>query len=111
LGGMPPFLTLLAAANFYLYAAARRVPFALDCFTAAVALFSVIDPDTLTVADLNPLHPAPLAAAALLQVWLGFQRRDLWRFVVGGAVPVAWACMMGWRGYRALRENVAGLDY
>jgi hypothetical protein len=77
LGGLPPFLTLLAAAGFYLYAAARRVPFALDCFTAALALFSVVDPDTLIVANLNTFDPVPLAAAALLQVWLGLRRGDL----------------------------------
>jgi hypothetical protein len=111
LGGMPLFLTLVVAAGFYLYAALRQVPFALDCFTAAVALFSVVGPDTLTVSDVTTIRPAPIAAAALLQLGLGLWRWNAWRLAVGVTVPVGWVGLVSWRGYRELRSEVAGLDY
>ena len=47
LGGTPLYLTLLAAAGFYAYAALRRVPLAVEALTAALAALAVVGPGTL----------------------------------------------------------------
>jgi uncharacterized membrane protein YGL010W len=52
-----------------------------------------------------------LAVAVLLQVVVGFLRRDLLRLALGAAVVLGWSGMMLGRGYRELRQEVAGLDY
>jgi hypothetical protein len=111
LGGTPLFITLVVAAGFYLYAAARGVRFALDGLTVVTAAFAVVGPHTLTFADLTAFRPGPIVAAALLQVGLAVWRRDLWRLAVGAAPAAGWLGFVVWRGYRGLREEVAGLDY
>ena len=84
LGGTPLFLALLAAAGFYLYAWARRVPFAVDGLTAAVAALAVVGPDSLTVRDLGGPLPFPVYAAGVLQLAVGMRRWDALRCLAGG---------------------------
>jgi hypothetical protein len=100
LGGTPLFLAVLAAAGFYLYAWARRVPFAVDGLTAAVAALAIVGPDALTVRDLGGPLPFPVYAAGVLQLAVGMRRWDALRCLGGGlavaasvavAVPNEWA--------------------
>src|SRR5207253_140267 len=54
------------------------------CATAALVALSVVAPDTLSLGDLAPPAPAPLMAAAALQLSLGILRRSAWHAVLGG---------------------------
>jgi hypothetical protein len=47
----------------------------------------------------------------MLQVWVALRHRDGWRLVAGGTAASAWAGVLAWREYPALRELVPGLDY
>jgi hypothetical protein len=85
LGGDPLFLALLAAAGFYAYAAVRRVPLATELLTAVLAALAVVGPDTLDRGDFAAPQPAPILAAALLQLGLGLWRRSAWRCLLGGS--------------------------
>jgi hypothetical protein len=89
LGGGPPYLTLLAAAGFYAYAALRRVHLATEALTAALAALAVVGPGTLDLGQFRPPQPAPLLAIAALQLGLGLRRRAAWRCLVGSASLVA----------------------
>jgi hypothetical protein len=111
LGGTPLYVALLAAGAFYLYAWLRDVPLATEGLTAVLAALAFVAPNTLTVREVTAPQPALISAAVLLQVCLGLLRHDGWRLVVSAAVIVAGLGPMAWRGYRALREEVVGLDY
>ncbi len=90
LGGDPLFLTLLASAGFYGYAAARRMPLATEALTAVLAALAVVGPDTLSRGNLVAPQPAPILAAAALQLGLGAWRGNAWRCLFGGvALAVA----------------------
>jgi hypothetical protein len=89
LGGTPLYVTVLAAAAFYAYAALRRVPRSADALTAAVALLAAVGPDTLTLEAAGPVRPLPLVAAALLQLGLGFWQRHAGRYLLGTAAATA----------------------
>jgi hypothetical protein len=94
LGGSPLWVTLLAAMAFYAYAGLRRVPLAVEALTAAVTALAVVGPRTLDLDTLVAPRPAPLLAAAALQLGLGVWRRDSWHCLLGATVlaPVAvWA--------------------
>jgi hypothetical protein len=94
LGGSPLWVTLLAALAFYAYAALRRVPLAAEALTAAVTALAVVGPRTLDLDTLVAPRPAPLLAAAALQLGLGVWRRDSWPCLLGATVlaPAAvWA--------------------
>ena len=110
-GGMPLFVAVVAAGGFYLYAAARRVPGAVEGVTIVVAALAFVKPETLTFEELQSPSRSILAAAVLLQVVVGLLRRDVWRLALGAAVVGGWGGMQLWRGYRSLREDVVGLDY
>jgi hypothetical protein len=110
-GGMPLFIALVAAGGFYLYAAARRVPGALEGATLVLAALAFVKPDTLTFEELQAPRMPLLAAAVGLQVVVGLLRRDAWRLALGVAVVSGWGGTVLWRGYRSLREEVTGLDY
>jgi hypothetical protein len=88
LGGTPLYLTLLAAASFYAYAALRRVPRATEALTAALATLAVIGPGTLVLRELVPPRPGPILAIAVLQLGLGLRRRNAWRCLVGAGCLV-----------------------
>ncbi len=109
-GGMPLFAALIASGGFYFYAAARGVPGAAEGVTVVVAALAFVKPDTLTFDELRAPRPELLGAAVLLQVALGLLRRDAWRLALGAAVVGGWGGVQLWRGYRSLREDVAGLD-
>src|SRR5439155_25639959 len=83
LGCDPLFLTVLASAAFYAYALARRVPWAVEALTGALAALALVRPDSLDLGDLGPAMPAPLLLAAALVLALGFWRRDAVRALVG----------------------------
>jgi hypothetical protein len=89
LGGTPLYVTVLAAAAFYAYAALRRVPRSADALTATVALLAAVGPDTLTLEAAGPVRPLPLVAAALLQLGLGFRQRHAGRYLLGTATATA----------------------
>jgi hypothetical protein len=94
LGGTPLWVTLLAAAAFYGYAALRGVAPATAALTAAVTALAVVGPRTLDFDTLVSPQPAPLLAAAALQLGLGVWRRDSWHCLLGAVVlaPAAvWA--------------------
>lgn len=108
LGGTPFYLTLIAAAGFYVYAASRRVRRAFDALTAALAALSVVAPTTLDLGQLVAPRPLPILAVAALQLGLGLRRRDAWRCLVGAACVVgAVAVMMPAGGIGAQRGPVA----
>jgi hypothetical protein len=111
LGGTPLFVTLLAAGGFYLYGVARRVPLALEGLTVVIAALAFVRPETLTLDELTAPRMPLLGLAVLLQVVVGLLRRDAWRLALGAVVASGWAGVWLWRGYRELREEVAGLDY
>ena len=83
LGGDPLYLTLLAAGGFYAYAALRGVSPATEGLTAVLAALAVVGPDTLARGELMTPWPAPMLAAALLQLGLGLWRRQSWRCLAG----------------------------
>jgi hypothetical protein len=83
LGGDPLFLTVLAAAGFYAYAALRGVAPAAEALTAALVGLAVVGPDTLGRGEFGPVQPAPLLAAGALQLVLGLRRRASWRCLAG----------------------------
>ncbi len=85
LGGDPLYLTLLATAGFYLYAALRRVPLATEALTVALVALAVVGPDTLKMGPLHEPRPLPILAVAALQTGLGLCRRNVWRCAVGAA--------------------------
>lgn len=111
LGGTPLFVSLVAAAGFYLIAAMRRVPLAIDGFALALAATAVIGPRSLWLTDLTNVRFAPLAAALAIEAVVAVVRRDGWRLVLAGTAAAVWGGYLGWWGYRALREQVVGLDY
>ncbi len=83
LGGSPLFLTLLAAACFYAWAALRRVPLATEALTALLAALAVIGPETVGLDEFVPARPEPILAAALLQLGLGLWRHNAGRCLLG----------------------------
>jgi hypothetical protein len=108
LGGSPLGVTLVASAGFYAYAALRRVPWATEALTAALAALA-FSPDPLAP------RPVPLLAAALSQLALGIDRHNAWRCLLGTAGLVALAALPGeadaapWRWLLAFHLALGGL--
>ena len=71
LGGTPLYLTLLASAAFYGYAALRRVPMAFDALTAVLVALAFVSPHTLDLDTLVPPRALPILAAAAVQTAVG----------------------------------------
>jgi hypothetical protein len=92
LGGDPLFLTLLAAAAFYVYAAYRKVPLALDGLTAALVALAVVSRRDQALEQLVAPQPALMLATAL-QLILGYRQRSSVRCLVGSAGLVALAAL------------------
>ena len=97
LGGSPLYLTLLASAGFYAYAASRRVPVAVEALSAALVALAFVGPSTLDLDGLVAPHPLPLLAVAALQLGLGLRRRDSWRCLIGVGCLIA-AALVGEAG-------------
>jgi len=89
LGGTPFYLTLLASAGFYGYAALRRVPAALDALTAVLVAMAFVSPHTLDLDTLVAPRALPILAAAAVQTAVGLRRRSAWRCLIGTACAVA----------------------
>jgi hypothetical protein len=85
LGGTPLYLTLLAAAGFYVYAALRSVPRAYDALSAAMVTLAFVAPETLDLGGLVPPRVLPILAAAVVQTALGLRDRHAWRCLIGSA--------------------------
>jgi hypothetical protein len=83
LGGTPLYVTLLASAGFYAYAALRRVPAALDVLTASLFALAFVSPHTLALDSLVSPRVWPIMTAAVVQSALGLKRRSAWRCLVG----------------------------
>ncbi len=84
-GASPLFLTLVAVAWFYAFAASRGVPLAWEALTASLAAFTIVGPRTF---DLDgPITPTtwPLLAIAALQLGLLRHSRESWRGLVAAA--------------------------
>jgi len=92
LGGHPLFLTLFAAAGFYVYAACRRVPLALDGLTTALVALALVRRSNVTLEQFVTPQAALLLATAV-QVTLAFRQRSSWRCLLGSAGLVALAAM------------------
>jgi hypothetical protein len=88
LGADPLYLTLLAVAGLYAYAALRRVSLATEALTAVLLALAVVGPDTLQSGELVGPQPLPLFAAGVLQLALGLKRRSSWRSLLGAAALV-----------------------
>jgi hypothetical protein len=93
LGGTPLFLTLLASAGFYGYAALRRVPLAAEAAMAVLVLLAFVSPHSLTLHDLVRPGPIPILAAAGWQLALGLWRRKPWRWLLAGVGLAAAAAL------------------
>jgi hypothetical protein len=89
LGGTPFFVTLLASAAFYGYAALRRAPAALDALTAALLALAFVSRSTLDLDSLVSPREWPILAAAVVQTGVGLVRRSAWRCLVGTFCAVA----------------------
>jgi len=93
LGGTPLYLTLLAAAGFYAYAAVRGVPLAVEALTTAVGAMAFVAPGTLDLGGLTPARPLPTLAVAALLLASGLRRRDAWRCLLGACCLAASAVL------------------
>jgi hypothetical protein len=83
LGGTPLYLTLLACGGFYLYAALRRVPAALDALTVSLFALAFVSPQTLGLDSLVSPRAWPIMTAAVVQSALGLKRRSAGRCLLG----------------------------
>ena len=93
LGGDPLFLTLLASAGFYAYAALRRVPSAVEALTAALVVLAFVRPNSFTKGAQAAPWSLPILTAATLQLGLGLWRRNAWRCLIGGGGLAAGAAL------------------
>ena len=100
LGGTPFYLTLLAAAGFFAYAALRRVPMAVDALMAAIVAIAFVSPGTLDLAGLVPPRILPILVVAITQTAIGLWRRSIGRSAMGAAFLVA-AALIAMRGTSA----------
>ena len=89
LGGHPIYLTLLASVAYYAYAALRRVPLATEALTLALVASAIVAPDGVIKVSTDRLLPAPILAAAVLQLVLGWRRCAAWRCLLAGLSLVA----------------------
>lgn len=85
LGADPVYCTLLAAAGFYVYAAVRRTPWAIEALTAVLAVLTFVGPQILTTKGFAAPQPAPLIVASTLLIGLGILRGGSWRCLIGAS--------------------------
>jgi hypothetical protein len=84
-GASPLFLTLVAVAWFYAFAASRGVPRAWEALTASLAAFTVVGPHTLDLDGLVTPRTWPLLAVAGVQLGLLRHCRESWRGLVAAS--------------------------
>jgi hypothetical protein len=76
LGGSPAFLTLIAAAIFYLYALSRRAPAACEFLCVVLVGLAMVGPRTVRYHEIAGLEPLPLLAAGSLMGLLAWRRHS-----------------------------------
>ena len=100
IGASPLYLTLVAVAWFYAFAASRGVPLAWEALTATLAAFAIVGPRTLDLDGPVSLQSWPLLSIAVLQLGLLIHRRESWRGLLAAAclavaaraeVPASWS--------------------
>ena len=74
--GSPIWITLWLLVGFYLWAAVRRVPGAVGAGLAAVALLSIVGPQTLGTRTLIDPTPWPLLLDGVLLLGMGLRKRS-----------------------------------
>ena len=111
LGGNPLYLTVVASAGIYAYAALRRVPLATEALTCVLVALAFVGPTAVSWGDGDPLLSAPILAAVVLQLALLCWRRDVWRCLLAALVVGCWLARAGWWGYAAARQFVVGIDH
>jgi hypothetical protein len=108
LGGTPLYLTLLASGGFYLYAAMRGTPRALDALTAAIGALAFVGPGTLDPGGLVSPRALPILAVGVAQMVPGLLRRQVGRCLIGtGCVMVSAMIAIGPAGAGGHRGPVA----
>src|SRR5262249_19041414 len=108
LGGSPAYLTLLAAAAFLVYAAARRVPAACELLALALAGLSAVGPRAGDLRGVDGLRALPMAAAGIVLAATAWRRRDSRRAWLSAAcLVVAMSRGAGERGIVAATWPVA----
>ena len=95
LGATPAYFTLVAAAIFLVYAAARRTPLACDLLAAALVALSTVAPQTLDLTQLVAPRPLPLAAAGIVLGSIALRKRQSIR----GALAASLLMIAGTRGW------------
>jgi hypothetical protein len=114
LGGSPLYLTVLASAGFYAYAALRRVGWATEALTVVLIALAFLRPDSVDHVELNqpyPIFSEPLLAAVGLQLFLLWCRPAVWRFLLIGGMVSCWLAKATVSGYFAMRQVLAGVDH
>jgi hypothetical protein len=94
LGGDPLYWAIIAGAAFYAYAAARRVPWAVELLTGVVLVLTIVDPEVMSNGLTATPQPAPLVAASTLLLGLGLWRRGSWRCLFGSLGLIACLAMV-----------------
>jgi hypothetical protein len=113
LGGSPLYLTVLAAAAFYAYAAMRCVAMATEALTIVLVALAFLRPDTIKNVELSQpdsLLSVPLLAAVGLQLFLAWRRSAAWRLLLIAGVVSCWLAKATWSGYFAARQVLPGID-
>jgi hypothetical protein len=83
LGATPLYLTVVATACFFSYAALRRQPLATELLSASLIGLAFVAPSSLDVHHLSAARPWPMLGVATLQLALGLQHRRAWRCLAG----------------------------
>ncbi len=89
LGGNPLFLTLLASAGFYAYAAARRVSFAVEAFCGVLVVLAFVPPGTVASSWIATPRGWPILVAAVIQFATGLRMHSSWRCLLSAFGLVA----------------------
>ncbi len=88
--GSPLWLTLCLLTAFYAWAIWRKMPHAEWRLGAAVALFSLIGPESTGLATFHPFQLGPLVTSGLFLLSFGIWRRSAWTTFAGtGMLSVA----------------------
>jgi len=83
MGADPIYCTIVACAVFYLYAAVRRVSWAVEAMTLTLAVLAFAHPRFQDFGMVADPQPAPMIVASILLLGLGVLRRGSWRCLSG----------------------------
>ncbi len=110
-GCTPLFAALVCAAAYYGFACARRLRFAPEAAMLCIAGFAWVSPQSLTLDSLAYTRPLWVVLATGLFLSVALVRWERMRLVIASIAGIVWLGELAWRGYRELRELVAGLDF